>query len=69
MDQEPQRIGNARWTIERFMRHVNHEVDCLNTKFIVPLRSVLAATDMETTGLFLAWYGEAISRGRAQRGA
>jgi hypothetical protein len=64
MDQEPERIGNARWTYQRFMRHVNHEVDTLYPKFIVPLCEVLAASDVEQAGLWRAWFDDIWSRAR-----
>lgn len=55
MEQEPERIGNARWTFERFMRHGNREADGLYTKFIRPLGLALEATPREQEQLFLAW--------------
>jgi hypothetical protein len=64
MAQEPERIGNARWTFERFMPHVNHDVDTLYPKFIVPLCEALAASDVEQAGLWRAWFDDIWSRAR-----
>ena len=55
MDQEPERTGNAKWTFERFRRHVDHEIDALSPKFIVPLNRALDTIDREEARLFLAW--------------
>jgi hypothetical protein len=54
MDQEPERIGNARWTFERFRQHAAHEA-----KFMVSLAEALEATDEEKEKLFLAWVKDA----------
>jgi hypothetical protein len=56
MEQEPERIGNARWTFERFRKHAA-ETGILHFRFIVPLVGALEATDEERERLFLAWVG------------
>lgn len=60
MAQEPERIGNARWTFERFCRHVNHEVGTPYPKFMVPLARALDATEGEMSVLALAWLEDVI---------
>jgi hypothetical protein len=55
MDQNPERIGNARWTFERFHKHARAEAGILSRKFIVPLCEALEATQREREKLFLAW--------------
>ena len=60
MDEDPERIGNARWTFERFMRHVNHEVGALYPKFLYPLEGALEATDQEIARLLLAWVEDVV---------
>lgn len=62
MVQGPERIGNAKWTFERFRRHVAHDVDSLDPRFIVPLNRTLDTTDREEAGLFLAWFGDVIGQ-------
>ena len=62
LDQEPERIGNAKWTFERFMSHVNHEAPALYRKFALPLVDALEATDQETAALYLVW-GRDITEG------
>jgi hypothetical protein len=59
MDQEPERIGNARWTFERFRQHAAHEAKVLHAKFMVSLAEALEATDEEKEKLFLAWVEDA----------
>jgi hypothetical protein len=55
MAQEPERIGNARWTLERFRLHATNEAGALYTKFMGPLVGALEATPRERARLFLAW--------------
>ncbi len=62
MEEDPERIGNARWTFERFMRHTSSEAGALYPKFVYPLVAALEATDEEIARLFLAW-GEDATRG------
>jgi len=57
MEQEPERIGNARWTFERFRKHAAAEAPGLYFKFMVPLVGALEGTDRELERLFLAWVG------------
>jgi hypothetical protein len=59
MDQEPERIGNARLTFERFRQHAAHEAKALHAKFMVSLAEALEATDEEKEKLFLAWVEDA----------
>ena len=63
MAQEPERIGNARWTYERFLKYVNHEVGSLDPRFIVPLtRGALETKPTQEARLFLAWVEDATGR-------
>ncbi len=55
MEQEPERIGNARWTLERFRKHATAEAGALYPKFMRPLVAALEATPHEHARLFLAW--------------
>jgi hypothetical protein len=57
MEQQPERIGNARWTYERFRQHAAAEAPGLYFKFMTPLVGALEATDREQERLFLAWVG------------
>ncbi len=36
MEQEPERIGNARWTYERFRQHASAAVGQIDARFMVP---------------------------------
>jgi hypothetical protein len=63
MDQEPPRI-RAKWTLERFRRHVNHEVDDLNPAFLWCLEQALDASDDEGLGLYRAWFEDISTRAR-----
>jgi hypothetical protein len=55
MEQQPQRIGNARWTLERFRQHATAEAPGLYIKFMAPLTRALEATKRQEAELFLAW--------------
>ena len=55
MQQEPERIGNARWIFERFRKHATAEAPGLYFKFWQPLVVALEATKRERQELFLAW--------------
>jgi hypothetical protein len=56
LGQEPERIGNARWTFERFRKHAAGEVGTLYIQFVRPLVRALEATPREQERLFLAWW-------------
>jgi hypothetical protein len=59
LEQEPERIGNARWTFERFRKHASHEAGMFSEKFVVPLAGALeATTEEERDGLIRAWFAD-----------
>ena len=55
LEQQPERIGNARWTYERFRKHATAEAPGLYIKFMRPLVAALEATKREEAKVFLAW--------------
>jgi len=55
LEQEPERIGNARWTFERFLRHATPDVGAIYAnEFMVPLSRALDANDEGIRELFHA---------------
>jgi hypothetical protein len=64
MEEDPERIGNARWTFERFMSHASSKAGGLYPKFVHPLVGALEATEEETARLFLAWGEDATGSAR-----
>ena len=63
MQQEPERIGGARWGLERFRKHATAEAPGLYFKFWGPLTRALEATKRERQELFLAWVGSDLPSG------
>ena len=59
LEQEPARIGNARWTLKRFRLHATAEAPGLYFKFWGPLVGALEATPRQQEELFLAWVQDA----------
>ena len=56
MDQEPERLGNARWTFERFLHHAKHEVGAVYGKFMRPLVRALGPLSGSRRGFsLLGW--------------
>lgn len=63
MEQEPERIGNARWSLQRFHKHATAEAPALYFKFWRPLVGALEATPQARARLFLAWVGSDLPSG------